>query len=272
MTVETNARYISGLNEVYPLPDDFISEGDDHIRLIKATLKGTFPGFNSAVTMTSAKLNQLDTLFTQQGTSYAVSSSLIFGTGKTLDMGGNRITNGAAPVDDSDFVTKGFLSTDDTNWPVGSIHFSVDSRNPSVTIGFGTWEAFGQGKVMIGAGTFTDSSGTVKTFAGGDTGGEYAHALTTGELASHVHGGGSLAAGSAGEHIHDIAFESGESDGSWNGSDLRARLLVEEYVAKTKPAGAHIHPITGDTGTAGQGTAHNNMQPFISVYIWKRTA
>lgn len=56
MTVET-ATYINGLNATYPLSTDPKSEGDNHIRLLKSTLKATFPNITEAVTVTAAQLN-----------------------------------------------------------------------------------------------------------------------------------------------------------------------------------------------------------------------
>jgi hypothetical protein len=58
MPVET-ATYISDLNASYPAAGDARSEGDDHIRLVKATVKATFPNINSAVTVTDEQLNSV---------------------------------------------------------------------------------------------------------------------------------------------------------------------------------------------------------------------
>ena len=59
MTVET-ASYISQLNTAYPAAGDNISEGDDHLRLIKSVLKTQFPNLSTtAVTQTSAQMNKL---------------------------------------------------------------------------------------------------------------------------------------------------------------------------------------------------------------------
>lgn len=75
----------------------------------------------------------------------------------------------------------------DTIYPVGSIYMSVNSANPSTIFG-GTWESYGQGKTLIGAGTGTDQNGTTKTFIVGDQSGEYQHTLTIVEMPNHNHG------------------------------------------------------------------------------------
>ena len=59
MTVES-ATYIDDLNATYPAGTDAKSEGDDHIRLIKSTLKATFPAVEGAVTPTHTELNYVD--------------------------------------------------------------------------------------------------------------------------------------------------------------------------------------------------------------------
>lgn len=58
MTIES-ATYINGLNASYPAASDPKSEGDDHLRLLKSTVKATFPNVTGAVTPTQADLNVL---------------------------------------------------------------------------------------------------------------------------------------------------------------------------------------------------------------------
>ena len=58
MTVE-QAQYIKQLDPQYPEGGDSLSEGDDHIRLIKDAVKGSFPNIDSAVTATPAELNEV---------------------------------------------------------------------------------------------------------------------------------------------------------------------------------------------------------------------
>ncbi len=60
MAIESSANYISQLNPVWPRSEDFIAEGDDHIRLIKDTLKKTFPNFSGPITASQETLNKLN--------------------------------------------------------------------------------------------------------------------------------------------------------------------------------------------------------------------
>lgn len=120
-----------------------------------------------------------------------------------------------------------------TIYPVDSIYISVSSTNPSTLFG-GTWEQIED--------TFLLSAG--ETYTAGDTGGEATHTLTIDELPSHSHG------------IHLKAPFTIQTNG---GTEFGA--LYDSTVTN----GAYV------TNTGG-GEAHNNMPPYLVVYMWKRTA
>jgi hypothetical protein len=98
VTVET-ATYISDLNAALPGASDNESEGDDHMRLIKAAVKATFPNVTGAVTPTHTQLNQLATnTFTSgmSGTTHVLSAQPSFNaqrTGSTLGINGGVVTD-----------------------------------------------------------------------------------------------------------------------------------------------------------------------------------
>ena len=149
-------------------------------------------------------------------------------------------------------------------YPVGSIYMSMNSTNPETLFG-GKWEAIAQGRCLIGAGTGTDSRKESKTFAAGDTGGEYNHQLTVGELAAHKH----ESAESGGQHSHNYDKPiSGSLMELYRGTD--ANRTHERFSAvATSGSGAHSHSIS--MSEVGNNTPHNNMQPYTSCYIWRRT-
>ena len=119
-------------------------------------------------------------------------------------------------------------------YPVGSIYFNAAvATNPATLLGFGTWAAYGGGRVMVGV----HSSGTFDGL--NETGGAETHTLTTAEMPAHTHTYGKSTT-SENMSIHDI-------------SGLRGAA-------------------TTNTGSTGGGDAHNNIQPYITVYMWKRTA
>lgn len=151
-------------------------------------------------------------------------------------------------------------------YPVGSIYISINNVNPSTFFG-GTWEQL-QDRFLLGAGS---------SYAGGSTGGEATHLLTEIEMPWHAHSV-SLNTSEAGVHSHEIwttfigtshshYYDPGDalSNGSNNGNKY-----ANPYAVHT--AGNHTHSVNGTTtGTGGSG-AHNNMPPYLAVYMWKRTA
>lgn len=152
----------------------------------------------------------------------------------------------------------------DMVYPVGSIYMSTASTNPGTLFPGTTWEAYAQGRVLIGAGTGTDSRSERKTFAAGSTGGEYNHQLTVGELASHNH---SAVLNSAGQHNHSFAVTSHVFEGG------PYAHMVPEGTATTRntnSSGSHNHTVTVNNN--GNGQAHNNLQPYLTCYIFCRTA
>lgn len=122
-------------------------------------------------------------------------------------------------------------------YPVGSIYMSVNSTSPATLFG-GTWERI-QDTFLLAAGT---------NHAAGSTGGEENHALTVNEMPTHHHEGlywGTLST--------PLCLNSG-------GNPLRLSHTG---------SGAENSFWTGETGG---GQAHNNMPPYLAVYVWKRTA
>ena len=126
-------------------------------------------------------------------------------------------------------------------YPVGSIYINAtNSTNPATLLGFGTWAAFGAGRVMVGL-----NSGDTDFDTAEETGGAKTHTLTTNEMPSHTHGG-IYPSGSRGSFTEAFDVDNPQ-DGFDKGN--------EKFTTST-----------------GGGAAHNNLQPYIVVYMWKRTA
>ena len=170
-------------------------------------------------------------------------------------------------------------------YPVGSIYMSVNSTNPSQLFG-GTWEALNQGRVLIGAGT---------SYPAGSIGGEATHTLTTDEMPSHSHSGSSDTDGSHSHtrgsmeivgstdiygytgwtgtgaiSVRDKNINNKGNAGNAYGSMYFNFTASNSWSGSTSSSGSHWHYIS--TNSVGGGSAHNNMQPYLSVYMWKRTA
>ena len=106
------------------------------------------------------------------------------------------------------------------------------------------------------------------------TGGAATVTLTAAQMPSHSHGVGTLATNSTGSHTHNLKNQKT----TWGASSGNKVLIdaTSGYTAVTNKAttsaGAHTHTISGSTASAGSGSAHSNLQPYITCYMWKRTA
>lgn len=160
--------------------------------------------------------------------------------------------------------------------PVGSIEINITGVNPSTYLG-GTWEAFGSGRTLIGVGTGTDSNNTSQTFSSSElSGGEYTHRLITSEIPSHTHGSkslvgtwanwgegsGQVSSTTNGYKVTGIVSAVGDNNQyGWGTSTGR-----DQDNTSLKIDATHEHNSVGGDGY------HNNIQPYITVYFWKRTA
>lgn len=117
-------------------------------------------------------------------------------------------------------------------YPVGAIYLSVTDANPAALFG-GTWERIG-GRFLLGADT---------TYTAGSTGGEAAHTLTDDEMPKHNH----------------------EVD-NFNASGNATPFMTVQAQDK-KGFGGNVQ-----TMYAGGGKAHNNMPPYLAVYMWQRVS
>lgn len=139
-----------------------------------------------------------------------------------------------------------------TIYQVGSIYMSLSETSPASLFG-GTWEQI-KGRFLIGTGNpdanTTSYWGDVGTFGmpAGEMGGEEKHTLTLSESATHSHPM-TMSIGGAGSS-HDQY--SATLNASFNPEAVRAYI--------------------GETNTVGGNAAHNNMPPYLAVYMWKRVA
>lgn len=150
-------------------------------------------------------------------------------------------------------------------FPVGSIYLSVNDTNPSNLFG-GTWVQI-KDKFLLACGS---------TYSNGATGGEATVTLTSSQMPSHTHAAtfSSGKAASAGAHTHSIGVDNDGAGGSGYSTVHKASTGYQTLAGTTSSAGAHTHTVTGTvtvTNTGGGGS-HNNMPPYIAVYMWYRTA
>lgn len=157
-----------------------------------------------------------------------------------------------------------------TMYPIGSIYLSVSATNPSTYFG-GTWVAWGSGRVPVGINTSDSNFNTVEK-----TGGASTVTLTASQMPSHTHTftGSSTTTNSAGGHTHNIGRDTDGGSGSSRYTVHKAGTSGAQGTSPTSSAGAHTHTLTpkGKNANTGGGGAHNNLQPYIVCYMWKRTA
>lgn len=124
-------------------------------------------------------------------------------------------------------------------FPVGAIYMSVDSRNPSSIFG-GTWERI-KGRFLLGA---DDSSYKVNAI-----GGEAIHTLTINEIPTHSH-----------PLNKNVPYGMPYNDTSGTAAGYGGGVFYNESYS----------PFS--IGNTGGNQAHNNMPPYLVVYIWKRVS
>ena len=126
-------------------------------------------------------------------------------------------------------------------YPVGSIYMNVSGTNPGSLLG-GTWVAWGSGRVPVGVNTGDGNFNTVEK-----TGGQSEVTLTPEEIPPHAHKFWAL---------------------QWNQEIGNTTLLEGHDVSGENKAETDV-----SYGLPGGGTkAHGNLQPYITCYMWKRTA
>ena len=145
-------------------------------------------------------------------------------------------------------------------YPVGSIYISTVSTNPATLFGFGTWEAMPAGRVLLAQG----KSDWGTTYNAGSTGGEATHQLTVGELPAHNH---TASTNTTGNHTHQFQLYGPDGNTHMNfPSDFDTNYARNK--GTTLSAGNHSHTI--NINNTGSSQPHNNIQPYIAVYTWKR--
>lgn len=139
-------------------------------------------------------------------------------------------------------------------YPVGSIYTNASvATNPATLLGFGTWSAFGTGRVLVGV-----SPGETEFDALGETGGAKTHTLTVNEMPDHRHSKG---------HVN---FSAGPGPVSPNSS--WAGILQNSSWGINMPDFGATDGGYPQTGPRGGGQPHNNLQPYVTVYMWRRVS
>ena len=241
-----SATYIDSLNVNNPVATDPLSQADEHIRLIKSTIKATWPNVTGAVTATQADLNTKSAI-TSDGSTPSLASGITGAEVKSLigvvepaitsDGSTPSLASGITADEVRSLIGATAISLLDA-YPVGSVYISVLAANPSTLFG-GTWVSIGTGKTLVGIDSSDTDFDTLE-----ETGGAKTHTLTVNEIPSHT---------------HDLQY-SDQTNVEVFGSSERTISEID---------GTNL---TRATTSTGGGQAHSIVQPYLVVSMWKRTA
>ena len=171
-------------------------------------------------------------------------------------------------------------------YPVGSIYMSVVETNPAELFG-GTWEAIAPGRVLIGAGEYSSSV----NYTAGDKGGITSKTLTSSNIPKHTHTVEIKQTAATHNHKNGVFDEAAPGNGplSTNYGAVKLHPTATQHVMAadssafgtstqlymgytSEATDVHTHEVTvGYYGTKNP-TAISVMQPYLVVYMWKRTA
>ena len=144
-------------------------------------------------------------------------------------------------------------------YPIGSIYMNTsDPSDPAVILGFGTWASLGAGRVLVGF----DATQT-EFNASGKTGGAKTHLLTTAEMPAHTH--------IQDPHTH-IQNPHSHPYGTFAARAESAVCMTPTGSAGNLTATATNQNTTAVNNPTGGSTPHNNLPPYLVVYMWTRTA
>jgi len=137
----------------------------------------------------------------------------------------------------------------DMVYPIGSIYANAtNSENPATLLGVGTWVAFGQGRVPVGI-----DSGDTDFDTAEETGGHK-------ELQTHTHG------------LNDPGHSHGQFVTANTGGTIRTDFVSDVDASPYNQGQNTYAASTGVTANNAGGGDSQNLQPYIVVYMWKRTA
>ena len=220
---------------------DTLPSGDSN-KIVKGTEIDT--EFNNIATAVSTKADTASPTFTGTVT-------LPTGTVGVTQSYGDNDTSLATTA----FVQAALAAVYPIIYPIGSIYTNASvSTNPATLLGFGTWTAFGAGRVIVSAGT-----GGGATYTAGATGGS-----KDAIVVSHTHTATSSVTDAGHNHTISLPAASGGS-----GNIAAGGSTLGSTTTSTSTTGISVSTAISTTGSSGTDA---NMPPYIVVYMWQRTA
>lgn len=190
--------------------------------------------------------------FTEVSMGFTLTQAPVTGTLLLVDyMTATGVSDNADTLDGyhaTALIAAAVAATKEALYPVGSIYTNASSTiNPATLLGFGTWSAFGSGRVLVGLNSGDADFDTLE-----ETGGAKTHTLITSEMPAHTH------VQSTGDALFNLPAGT-------------ANVFESRFGYNT--TNDYYSSANGRTSSStGGGGAHNNLQPYIVVSMWKRTA
>jgi hypothetical protein len=232
----------------------------------KATNFASKDSLSSGNPLKIVKGTEIDTEFNSIATAVATKADLASPTftGSPVLPTGTTATTQTSTDSSTKLATTAFVQTVlQALYPVGTVYTNAtSSTNPATLLGFGTWTAFGAGKVMVGLDSGDATFSTV-----GNTGGSK-DAVNV----SHTHTATSTVTDPT--HRHNIGSNDSTADDGGNSGG-------QEFARNSGSGnGANVYTNYASTGitvstsisTEGSSATNANLQPYVVVYLWKRTA
>ena len=241
-----SGTYINSLNASNPASTDGLAQADDHIRLLKSTIKASLPNVTGAITSTHTELNVLDGV-----TASTTEINKLDGLTATTAQLNSLAAGGAIPAGGI-IMWSGSVGSIPSGWVLcNGSNSTPDLRN----------------RFVVGAGS---------TYAVNATGGADSVSLSTANLPAHSHSfSGSGTTSTIGNHTHGNVANPLMNDNGRDGdagSNSTGLNEADRLGGTTGAAGSHNHTfsVSGTTGNTGSGSSHENRPPYYALaYIMK---
>lgn len=179
-------------------------------------------------------------------------------------------------------INEAMLAVKKAENPIGHIRMEISDTNPSTYLGFGTWVLWGTGRVPVGMDNTQTEFNTIEKTGGSKTA-DISHTHT---IESHNHGGNTgstaLTVNQIPSHAHDLGVKvkTNNGDSTAEADQVAVNWSNDKHFSgynggKTGGGQGHTHTISASgkqtTGSGGT-TSLSRLQPYITCYMWKRTA
>jgi hypothetical protein len=274
MGLETGT-YIDSLNASNPAATDALSQADEHLRLIKSTLKSTFPSVAGAVTATHTAINtkvaEPVSAITSDGSSPSINTSAgvtaanlrtLLGVTEgaittSTDSGGEvtpALATGITAAEVWNLIKAEALNS---TYPIGAIYASVANTSPASAFG-GTWTPYGAGKVLAGH-DYNDPADA-----------DFVASSTDGS--SEKTGGAKTTDVAVSTTVPRDGWGNEQSGNAMAEPNTAGRLITGDGSTESGETMESLAHASGDRTFTSATSAVSTLQPYVVVYMWKRTA